>query len=57
MTLITNMAYDLTSKDQEKRYSAYKLWPHMVQPRRDEKLVSSPYKGERGERGKKSRCP
>ncbi len=57
MMLITNMASVSTSKDQEKRYSAYKLWPHMVQLRRDEKIVSSPYKGERGERGKKSRCP
>ncbi len=36
-----------------KGYSAYKLWPHLVH----EKLVSSPYNVERGERGKKSRCP
>ncbi len=51
MTLITNMASVFTSMDQEKRYSAYKSWPHMVQLRRGEKIVSRPYNGERGERG------
>ncbi len=50
MMLIMKMASVLTSMDQKKGYSAYKLWPHFVQLRRDEKLVSSPYNGERGER-------